>query len=165
MSDKTWTTLIPEDEGRRYVRVPENTNVSYDDLLLSSGPSSIGTNKADKRATASEQWDMIEALNPEEFKYVPSLPEQAVDFVATPTGLATAASMISANPLWFILDVGAAVDAANQFVRAKLPTGIKKYWIETGDPWELTTLTTDDLMSIPNARVRGMQHNPEEYAE
>ena len=163
MSDKTWTTLIPEDEGRRYVRVPEST--SYDDLLLSSGPSSIGTNKADKRATASEQWDMIEALNPEEFEYVPSLPEQALDFVATPTGFATAASMISANPAWLILDIGSAVNDANQFVRAKLPTSIKKYWPETGDPWELTTLTADDLMSIPNARVRNMQHNPKEYAE
>lgn len=163
MSDKTWTTLIPEDEGRRYVRVPENT--SYDDLLLSSGPSSIGTNKADKRATASEQWDMIEALDPEEFEYVPSLPEQALGFVATPTGLATAASMISANPAWLILDIGSAVNDANQFVRAKLPTGIKKYWIETGDPWELTTLTANDLLSIPGARVRDMQQNPEEYAE
>lgn len=163
MSDKTWTTLIPEDEGRRYVRVPENT--SYDDLLLSSGPSSIGTNKADKRATASEQWDMIEAFNPEEFEYVPSLPEQAVDFVATPTGLTTAASMISANPAWLILDIGSAVNDANQFIRAKLPTGIKKYWPETGDPWELTTLTADDLMSIPNARARDMRHNPKEYAE
>lgn len=163
MSDKTWTTLIPEDEGRRYVRVPEST--SYDDLLLSSGPSSIGTNKADKRATASEQWDMIEALDPEEFEYVPSLPEQALDFVATPTGFAATASMISANPAWLILDIGSAVNDANQFVRAKLPTSIKKYWPETGDPWELTTLTADDLMSIPNARVRNMQHNPEEYAE
>lgn len=163
MSDKTWTTLIPEDEGRRYVRVPENT--SYDDLLLSSGPSSIGTNKADKRATASEQWDMIEALDPEEFEYVPSLPEQALDFVATPTGLATAASMISANPAWLILDIGSAVNDANQFIRAKLPTSIKKYWPKTGDPWELTTLTADDLMSIPNARVRNMQYNPKEYAE
>jgi hypothetical protein len=108
---------------------------------------------------------MIEAFNPEEFEYVPSLPERALDFGATPTGLTTVASMISANPAWLILDIGSAVNDANQFVRAKLPASIKKYWPETGDPWELTTLTADDLMSIPNARVRDMQHNPKEYAE
>jgi hypothetical protein len=137
---------------------------TWDDVLLSGG-ASVGKDKRDVYPTMSEQLDMIDALDPEEFEYVPSLPEQALDAVATPTGFATAASMISANPAWLILDIGSAVNDANQFVRAKLPTSIKKYWPETGDPWELTTLTADDLMSIPNARIRDMQHNPKEYAE
>lgn len=136
-------------------------DMDWDDLLL-SGASSVGKDKRDRYPTASEQWDMIEALDPEEFEYVPSLPEQALEFVATPTGFATAASMISANPLWFIPDVGSAVNSANEFVRSKLPAGAKKYWPETGDPWDL--LGTD-VSLIPVSKFRDMQHNPEEYAE
>lgn len=134
---------------------------TWDDVLL-SGASSVGKDKRDVYPTMSEQLDMIEALDPEEFEYVPSLPEQALDFVATPTGLATAASMISANPVWFIPDVGSAVNSANEFVRSKLPAGAKKYWPETGDPWDL--LDTD-VSLIPVNKLRDMQHNPEEYAE
>ena len=134
---------------------------TWDDVLL-SGASSVGKDKRDVYPTMSEQLDMIEALDPEEFEYIPSLPEQALDFVATPTGLATTASMISANPVWFIPDVGSAVNDANQFIRSKLPAGAKKYWPETGDPWDL--LDTD-VSLIPVNKLRDMQHNPEEYAE
>lgn len=133
---------------------------TWDDLLI--GGSSVGKNKADLRATPSEQWDMIMALGPEEFEYQPSIPEQALDFIATPTGAAITASMVSANPLWFVPDVGSAVNDANQFIRSKLPTGAKKYWPETGDPWDL--LDTD-VSLIPINKLRDMQNNPEEYAE
>jgi hypothetical protein len=140
------------------------SDMNWDDVLLSGG-ASVGKDKRDLYPTASEQWDMIEALEPEEFEYVPSLPEQVIETIATPGGLATGAAIMSTNPLWLIPDVGSAVHEANEYVRSKLPASVKKYWPETGDPWELTTLTADDLMSIPNARVRNMQHNPEEYAE
>lgn len=147
------------------IRVPEGGKpvkvMDWDDLLL-SGASSVGKDKRDVYPTASEQWDMIEALDPEEFEYQPSLPEQALDFIATPTGAAITASMVSANPLWFIPDVGSAVNDANQFIRSKLPSGTKKYWPETGDPWDL--LDTD-ISLIPVNKLRDMQHNPEEYAE
>lgn len=147
------------------IRVPEGgkpvKDMDWDDLLL-SGASSIGKDKRDRYPTASEQWDMIEALDPEEFEYVPSLPEQVLDFIATPTGFTTVASMASANPLWFIPDVGSAVNSANEFVRSKLPTGAKKYWPETGDPWDL--LDTD-VSLIPVSKLRDMQQNPEEYTE
>lgn len=133
---------------------------TWDDLLV--GGSSVGKNKRDRYPTASEQWDMIEAFDPEEFEYVPSLPEQALDYIATPTGAAITASMVSANPLWFIPDVGSAVNDANQVIRSKLPTGVKKYWPETGDPWDLLDI---DVSLIPTNKLRDMQNNPEEYAE
>lgn len=148
------------------IRVPEGGNavneMDWDDILLSSGPSTIGKHKSERRATPSEQYDMIVALDPEEFEYQPTLPEQVMDFVTTPTGAAIAASMTSANPAWFIPDVGSAVNEANQYIRSKLPSGVKKYWPETGDPWEL--LDTD-LTLIPVAKMKDMQQNPEEYTE
>lgn len=147
------------------IRVPEGgkpvKDMDWDDLLL-SGVSSVGKDKRDRYPTASEQWEMIEALDPEEFEYVPSLPEQALDYIATPTGAAITASMVSANPLWFIPDVGSAVNDANQVIRSKLPTGVKKYWPETGDPWDLLDI---DVSLIPTNKLRDMQNNPEEYAE
>lgn len=134
---------------------------TWDDLLI--GGSSVGKNKADLRATPSEQWDMIMALDPEEeFEYQPSIPERVLDYIVTPTGAAITASMVSANPLWFIPDVGSAVNDANQVIRSKLPTGVKKYWPETGDPWDLLDI---DVSLIPTSKLRDMQNNPEEYAE
>lgn len=103
---------------------------------------------------------------PVPFEYRPGFVEE---FVTKPSSWAMLPAMVSGNPAWLTPDVGRAVNSAVQGVKSVLPTGVRKFVPETGDPWDFVTEaidTGDWKYLVPfSGKERDMARNPEDYAE